>query len=58
MRNVIYTLTADELAKILSKHPEFAGYQIGEDNEGQLIIYTGLYRDPDSDHEWRSDHEA
>ena len=36
-------ITEEKLAKILSPHPEFKGYAIEEDNEGQLIIYTGLY---------------
>lgn len=42
-------MTAEQLAAILSQHPEFSEYEIGEDNEGQLLIYTGMYRDPDKD---------
>ena len=30
----------------MSQSDEFSNYEIGEDNEGQLIIYTGLYRVP------------
>lgn len=50
-------MTAEQLAQIMSKHEEFSEYEIGEDNEGQLIIYTGLYRHPDADHEWAKENK-
>jgi len=37
-------VTPEVVAKIASQHDELSEYSIGEDNEGQLIIYTGLYR--------------
>ncbi len=37
-------ISEKKISEILSAHKEFQAYEIGEDNEGQLVIYTGLYR--------------
>lgn len=42
------TLKLSELHEELSAI--FPGYGIGWDNDGQLVIYTGLYRNSDGEH--------
>ena len=39
-------MTSKDLFEFLSGSDELSDYEIGEDNEGQLLIYTGLYRVP------------
>lgn len=37
-------MNSNDLFEFFSQSDEFSDYEVGEDNEGQLIIYTGLYR--------------
>lgn len=50
-------MNSKDLYQFMSQSEELADYEIGEDNEGQLIIYTGLYRvprkNPDDEDTWR-----
>ena len=36
--------TEEALCTIFSLYREFSDYSIEEDNEGQLVVYTGWYR--------------
>lgn len=40
-------VSREKIADLLSTFPQFHNWELGEDNEGQAIIYTGLYRKPD-----------
>ena len=39
-------ISPKRLAEIMSEHTEFSGYSVGDDNDGQLVIYTSLHLVP------------
>lgn len=44
MHRNLHDMTVKELQTWMDSNPMFLG-EIGEDNDGQILIYTGVYQD-------------
>jgi len=44
MHRNLHDMTVKELQAWMDSNPMFLG-EIGEDNDGQILIYTGVYQD-------------